>query len=172
MGSNGSGTPAERAVRHAYDAYGDALYAYVLRLVGGDRFKAEDVVQETMLRFWQKGLLLEDEAVRPWLFKVAHRVVIDAHRRTLVRPTEVHTEPAQDALGCEDDGIRRTMDALVLAEALSTLSASHRRVVVQVYLMGDTGLEAARDLNIPLGTVKSRSHYALRMLREAMVEAA
>ena len=58
-----------------------------LRLTGGDRGRAEDVVQETMLRAWRHPEALDPARgeIRPWLFTVARRIAIDAHRAALVR---------------------------------------------------------------------------------------
>ena len=56
---------------------------------------------------------------------------------------------------------------MVVLDALNRLSPEHREVLEQVYLKGNTVAEAAKELGIPPGTVKSRSFYALRALRDA-----
>ena len=63
--------------------------------------------------------------------------------------------------------IGEVVNSMVVVDALSRLSAEHRAVREQVYLKGNTVTEAAEALGIPPGTVKSRSYYALRALREA-----
>src|SRR5262245_63212019 len=74
-----------------YRDYHRPLLAFVLRLTGGDRQHAEDVVQETMVRAWRSvdTLSLQSESVMPWLATVARRVVIDQWRRRGSRPPEV-----------------------------------------------------------------------------------
>ncbi|WP_455430625.1 sigma factor-like helix-turn-helix DNA-binding protein [Paractinoplanes durhamensis] len=67
----------------------------------------------------------------------------------------------------EGDHADRVVNSMVVVDALSTLSDEHRAVLEQVYLRGSTVSEAAEVLGIPPGTVKSRSYYALRALREA-----
>ena len=66
-----------------YQAYRAPLLAFVLRLTGGDRQHAEDVVQETMVRAWREAgrLDLSGPSLMPWLTAVARRIVIDEHRR-------------------------------------------------------------------------------------------
>ena len=59
------------------------------------------------------------------------------------------------------------VNSMVVVDALSRLSTEHREVLEQIYLQGSTVAEAAKTLGIPPGTVKSRSYYALRALREA-----
>ena len=62
------------------------------------------------------------------------------------------------------------MQSWVVADALSRLSLDHRAVIVECYYRGRSVAEAARALDIPAGTVKSRTHYALRALRLALEE--
>lgn len=69
-------------MRRLYDHHAPALKGYVTALLGGDRHGAEDVVQETVLRAWRHADKLDGSAdtFRPWLFRVARRLVIDKHR--------------------------------------------------------------------------------------------
>ena len=69
-------------LRALNDKYARALWSYVVRLNGGDRVKAQDVVQETMLRAWRNGGVLEQAggSQRGWLFAVARHIVIDESR--------------------------------------------------------------------------------------------
>ena len=62
------------------------------------------------------------------------------------------------------------MEAWQVADALASLSADHRTVLLETYYRGRTVTEAATTLGIPVGTVKSRSYYALRALRLALEE--
>ena len=64
-----------------YDRYRAPLLGYVLRSVGGDYQQAEDIVQETMTRAWQRSDQLTPEDAGPWLFKVAHNLVVSGFRR-------------------------------------------------------------------------------------------
>lgn len=69
-------------MRALYREHAGPLLAYVLRLVAGDRQRAEDVVQETLIRAWKNAGQLNRAtgSVRPWLVTVARRIVIDGHR--------------------------------------------------------------------------------------------
>src|SRR6266567_3221281 len=77
-------------VAELYRRYRGPLLSFVLRLTAGDRQRAEDVVQETMLRAWrQAGELDQDgRSLMPWLATVARRIVIDEQRRRNARPAE------------------------------------------------------------------------------------
>jgi RNA polymerase sigma-70 factor (ECF subfamily) len=160
----------EVALRELYDAHAGALLAYSMRLTNGDRGRAEDVVQETLLRAWRHREALDESRgpVRPWLFTVAHHVAIDAHRARAARPTEVGdavlaTVPAADEIDAR-------LDQLLIADAMAALSPEHQGVIVQTYYLGRSVSDAARELGVPPGTIKSRTFYALRALKLALAE--
>jgi len=164
------GEAGERALRALYDAHAPALLGYALRLCDGDRTRAEDIVQETLLRAWRNLDRLDESAgpVRPWLFTVAQRVAIDAHRARRARPSEVGD--AALALVPGLDQLEGALDRIIVGDALESLSPEHRAVIVETYYRGRTVAETAGALGIPAGTVKSRCYYALRALKLALAE--
>ncbi|BBA97023.1 putative RNA polymerase ECF subfamily sigma factor [Actinacidiphila reveromycinica] len=162
--------PEEDLMRALYHEHAGALFAYVLKLVAGDRHLAEDVVQETLLRAWKNASRLDPAArsLRPWLVTVARRIVIDGHRSRLSRPPE--TSPAVlDQLPARDE-LERSLRLMTISDALQDLSAAHREALVETYFRGRTVNEAAEELGLPPGTVRSRVFYALRAARNALEE--
>jgi RNA polymerase sigma-70 factor (ECF subfamily) len=145
------------------------LWSFVVPLVGGDRVRAQDVVQETMLRAWRRPDVLDQPngSVRPWLFTVARNIVVDEWRRHRTDRDVPLDSGAETAV---DDRTDAVLDTWIVGDALTRLSADHRAVLEQCYYQGRTTAEAARMLGIPQGTVKSRAHYALRALRLALQE--
>lgn len=164
------GGPEEDLVRALYREHAGALFAYVLRLVGGDRFLAEDVVQETLLRAWKSASQLDPTArsLRPWLVTVARRIVIDGHRSRQARPPEA-SPAALDQLPAEDE-LERSLRLMTISDALDDLTEAHRQVLIETYFKGRTVNEAAAELGVPPGTVRSRVFYALRSLKIALEE--
>lgn len=162
--------PDEELMRALYRDHAGPLLAYVLRLVSGDRYLAEDVVQETLLRAWRNASHLDPStrSLRPWLVTVARRVVIDGHRNRLARPPE--TGPAALEQVPAEDETERILRMMTIADALDDLSEQHRKVLVETYFKGRTANEAAAVLEVPPGTVRSRIFYALRSLRIALEE--
>jgi RNA polymerase sigma-70 factor (ECF subfamily) len=157
-------------LRAIFAEHGDALYAHALRLASGDRQKAEDLVQETLLRAWRHPEALDPDrgSVRAWLFTTARNLAIDSWRRRSVRVGEVITDsPPEPAT---DDETDRTVEGWLIAEALGRLSPVHREVLVECFYQGRSVAEAAARLGVPPGTVKSRTHYALRSLRLVLEE--
>ncbi|MFF0728737.1 sigma-70 family RNA polymerase sigma factor [Streptomyces sp. NPDC004134] len=168
MGSSAAVNARERALRTLYDEQAGALFTYVVRLLGGDRHRAEDVVQETLLRCWRTQDLDVGRPIRPWLFRVARNLVIDDYRLRMARPQEVGGDAWLDDLVTRSDDVDLLLSSLLLRSAFQQLSPHHREVLYETYYSGRSMREAARRLGIPPGTVKSRVHHAVRALRRAM----
>ncbi|MFC5031108.1 MULTISPECIES: sigma-70 family RNA polymerase sigma factor [Streptomyces] len=162
--------PEEEFMRALYREHAGALLGFVLNLVGGDRYLAEDVVQETLLRAWKSAGRLDPAArsLRPWLVTVARRIVIDGHRSRQSRPPEA-PPAALDLLPAEDE-LDRSLRLMTISDALGDLTEAHRQVLIETYFAGRTVTEAADELGVPPGTVRSRVFYALRALRNALEE--
>jgi RNA polymerase sigma-70 factor (ECF subfamily) len=157
-------------LRRLWDDHAGPLLAFVLRLTGGDRGRAEDIVQETLLQAWRHPEVLDPARgpVRPWLLTVARRVAIDHYRARQARPMEVGDE-GLDQLA-EDDGVDEALERWLVADALASLAPAHREALVHTYYAGRTVTEAAVTIGVPAGTVKSRVFYGLRALRLALEE--
>lgn len=153
-----------------HSEHAPALWSYCLRLTGGDRARAQDVCQETLLRAWQHPDVMArpTPSLRAWLFTVARHVVIDEWRSARSRVELVTDAPPERPLPREE--VDQLLQSWMVADALSRLSDDHRRVLYECYYQGRSVAEAARRLGIPEGTVKSRTHYALRALRLALEE--
>lgn len=162
-----AGDGAEALVRSLYEEHGRSLLAYCTRLTG-DRAAAEDVVQETLVRAWKHSAdLVESKgSVRGWLLTVARNIVTDRARARAVRPSEVAESPARPLV--ERDHSDSVVNTMVVLQALDQVSPEHREVLVELYYRGRSVSEAAKELGVPQGTVKSRSYYALRAVRAAM----
>ena len=156
-------------LRALHDQHAGVLWAYVVNLTNGDRGKAQDVVQETLLRAWRNPSVLDQSngSARGWLFTVARRIVIDEWRSNRNKPEVVTDVPPEERA---PDFSERIADRQLVVAAMRTLSAEHREVIAECYFRGSSVAQAAETLGIPPGTVKSRSHYALRALRLAMEE--
>ncbi|MFJ8794215.1 sigma-70 family RNA polymerase sigma factor [Streptomyces sp. NPDC102462] len=162
----GSRPAEDQALRALYERQADPLHSYVLRLLKGDLYRAEDIVQETLLRCWQHHELNDEaELLRPWLFRVAHNLVMDELRGRRTRTREVDSVEWLTDTHLESDGFDQILYGVVVGEALRKLSVPHREVLYLLYFQGLTTQEAAFFLGVPHGTVKSRAFYGLRMLK-------
>jgi RNA polymerase sigma-70 factor (ECF subfamily) len=156
-------------MRALHDEHAQALWSFVLRLTNGNRSLSEDVVQETLLRAWRAPKVLDGShgATRAWLFTVARHLVIDGWRSSRMQREVSVAEPPERATGDDTD---RMLQSWLVADALERLSLDHRRVLVACFYEGRSVADAAVRLGIPEGTVKSRTHYALRALRLVLDE--
>lgn len=172
-GQRGDGaSPADddAVVTVLYAKYREPLMTFVLRLTGGDKHHAEDVVQETMIRAWREArrLDLNEDSLMPWLTTVARRIVVDDHRRKQARPAEAGDELLPHLPAPDDTAA--SLQRLMVQEALSELSPAHRQVLNETILRDRTVNQAAQALGLPVGTVKSRVYYALRALHVVLAE--
>jgi RNA polymerase sigma-70 factor (ECF subfamily) len=164
-----AGAPApcpdrQALLRTLYDDHATVLRVYVTRLLG-DAHQAEDVVQETMLRAWRNAdaLVPERGSVGGWLMRVAHNIAVDKIRARKARPEEVEESAAEPSyLG---DHSAEVVEAVFVARSLARLSPAHREVLRAVYFADRTAVQAAEELGLPVGTIKSRTHHALRRLK-------
>jgi len=150
-----------------------AHYASLLRflngLTHGERQTAEDLVQETMLRAWRhvEKLPTDPDGERRWLFTIARRLVIDLVRSRQSRAPETPLFDMDWVSSAED-----TTDVAIATQSMLTafdrLSDAHRNVLSDLHFRGEAPDDIARKLRVPVGTVKSRAHYALRALRDGM----
>lgn len=160
----------DRLMRLLYDEHAQPLYRYVLKLVGGDSHRAEDVVQETLVRAWRNVSRIDADTrpLRPWLVTVARRIVIDDYRGRSSRPKEV--DPAPLEFMAAADELDDAMSFMVISEALEDLKPSHREMLLEVYTNGTSTRELSDKLGISLSAVKSRLFYSLQALRLALAE--
>ncbi|GAA0614243.1 sigma-70 family RNA polymerase sigma factor [Kribbella sandramycini] len=167
MGDYQGADAGETFVRSLYAEHGRSLLAYATRLTG-DRAAAEDVVQETLVRAWKHAADLNKGAgsVRGWLLTVARNIVTDRARARAARPAEV--ADVVDRPPVEGDHSDAVVNTMVVLGALDQVSPEHREVLVELYYRGRSVAEAAQELGVPPGTVKSRTYYALRALRAVM----
>jgi RNA polymerase sigma-70 factor, ECF subfamily len=174
-GAEAGGWPApegrvsdEALVRALYSEHAGPLLRYALHLTSGDRQRAEDIVQETLLRAWLHPAAIADRPARPWLFAVARNLAVDAYRARKARPPEVGEGALE--LVAVPDAADRALESWAVADALRALRPEHRGVLLETYYRGHSVSEAAVALGIPPGTVKSRTFYALRALKLALEE--
>jgi RNA polymerase sigma-70 factor, ECF subfamily len=158
-------------MQELHEEHAAALWSYCVRLTGNDAGRAEDAVQETLLRAWRHRDVLDRPPgqLRAWLFTVARNIVIDDWRARRSRP-EFSTAEVPEQLRDPPDHTDQLLLSWVVAEAFTRLSPEHRAVLVECYYGGRSVAEAAQRLGVPEGTVKSRTHYALRALRLALEE--
>jgi RNA polymerase sigma-70 factor (ECF subfamily) len=160
----------DRILTALHEAHCDAVRRFVRTYVS-DPGRAEDVVQETFLRAWQHvdRIDVTDGNPRSFLFTIARNVIVDQWRAQSRRAQLVHDATIVDAIPTEDD-VTKSLERILINESLSGLSPEHRDVIKALYFDDLSVTEAAARLHVAVGTVKSRSYYAVRALRAAFDE--
>jgi len=153
-----------------YDDHAPALFRFLLRLTGNET-ETKDALQEIFVRLAKSPRMLEGVAApRSYLFRLAHRLAIDRHRREVVR------READERAGREPHVVDGTEPAAedaawvrkILAASLEALPVEQRAVVALKVWEGMTFAEIAEALEISPNTAASRYRYALDKLREEL----
>jgi len=158
-----------------YDRHAGRVHVWALHALGGQA--AEDTLQEVFLRVWRHAGQFDATRGRfvTWLMAIArHHVSRELGRRgrlgRVVAAEEIEAlladaeEPDTDV---EEEALRRAYAAALLGE-LRRLPEEQRRIIVLAYFVGMTESEIARQLKLPLGTVKKRVRLAMQKLRKAL----
>jgi RNA polymerase sigma-70 factor (ECF subfamily) len=159
-----------------YDRYGRLMYSLILRVVRNESV-AEDLVQETFLRVWNRvhGFDQERGALGPWILAVARNRSIDYLRSIQGRDVESPLELERmenPALFSDLESEILNLDRVKrLKEAFQKLTPNQRTVIELAYYEGLSQVEMAEHLKQPLGTVKTWVRAALKVLREELHEA-
>jgi RNA polymerase sigma factor (sigma-70 family) len=154
------------AVRSVYREYGRLVYA-VAHKVLGDRTLAEDATQQAFVQAWRAAASFDPtRELGPWLATIARRAAIDVHRREARRATQAldDVSPGHPGVVTLPPSAEQAFDVWEVRRAVDELPEEERQVVQLQHLDGLTHAEVAARLDVPVGTVKSRSFRAHKRL--------
>jgi RNA polymerase sigma factor (sigma-70 family) len=162
-------TGDEEALETLYRRYGGACFALARRILD-DNHLAEDVVQQVFTALWKgSGFDVRRGALSTWLMSVTHHKSIDVLRKEAPRRKRLASEQALLEVAVSgpgpDEEAWMGLRAERTREALKTLPAEQRELLLLAYYGGYTQSEIAGLTGLPLGTVKSRTLTAMRKLR-------
>ena len=166
----------DAAFGEVYDKLAPRLFGYLVKHTR-DHARAEDVVQQTMLRIHRaRGRFLPGAEVMPWAFAIARRLLIDTHRRGGARhevlAKDDDQEEAQDLLVALDAGADEIAiakeTAAMLEKELARLPENQRVAFELIKQEGLSVAEAAQVLGTTVAAVKLRAHRAYEALREVL----
>lgn len=151
-----------------YRRYGGRIYRFGLNLLG-DAGLADELVQECFVRLWRTAgrFDLSRGTVAAYMFVMGRSIAADLRKRPSSRPLMLVDEAQIPA---QPDGVDQILETLMMRDALDSLSAAHREVLILVHAEGLTQSQIAERLGLPLGTVKTRMYHGLRALRAALGE--
>lgn len=157
----------QQAMADLYDLYGRMLYVLIVRIVHNPSV-AEDLVQESFLRAWNRAGQLSDSyaSVGPWLVMIARHCALD-----YLKSSHAHVSPLADIHDAEyaavmiDQEILESDRARLIQGAFRNLSENQRQVIQLAFYEGLSQTAIAERLHQPLGTVKGWARSALARLR-------
>jgi RNA polymerase sigma-70 factor (ECF subfamily) len=156
-----------QALADLYDRYGRIVYVVILRIVNHPGV-AEDLVQESFLRAWNRASSLKTDygSVGPWLLSIARHCALDYRRSPQFQLAgQVTVDEAWVAPVMIEDDLLTAERSRALEEAFLSLTENQRRVIRLAYYEGLSQAEIAEQLHQPLGTVKGWTRAALQRLR-------
>lgn len=155
-------------VRAVYQRYGRLVFAVAYKVLG-DQGLAEDATQQTFLQAWRAADRFDpSRAFAPWLVTIARRAAIDVYRQT--RRTREHAEldPEDPQLVSTHVSGERSYEMWEVRQAVDSLPTGEAELIKLQHFGGLTHAEIAERLNLPIGTVKSRTFRAHRRLVERL----
>jgi len=151
-----------------YDSYSEAIYGIICRMVT-NKAAAEDLLQDVFVKIWRK--IDSYDAARgtlfTWMINIARNICIDYLRskqyKQQMKVVENNFEYTESGVPAFEPNYHITN--VELHKVTQKLEVKHRQVIEMVYFRGYTHEEVAQILNIPVGTVKTRSRAGLKQLR-------
>lgn len=168
------------ALAELYDRHNRLIFGLILRIVR-DRGEAEDILQETFVRVWDRAEIYDARigGPLPWIVRVARNRALDRLRSRKVRAAV--DAPGVDVAAVEptaDTGIQSPEAAVLEAErrlrltdALARLPSSQRQLIEAAFFEGYTHSQLAQRFGLPLGTVKTRIRAGMIAMRQGLVHA-
>lgn len=152
-----------------YDRYAPMLFGIILRILP-DRETAEEALQDTFLKVWKSAASYEPAkgTLPVWIVRIARNTAIDRRRLRSFGQQQKTSGEEMERLA-EREGERDfNPDTIGIRESTANLPDEQRALIDLIYFNGFTHTEAAEELNIPLGTVKSRLRLAVSALRKLL----
>ena len=156
------------AVEALYDMYSSSLYGVISRIIV-DTAVAEDVLQETFVKIWHSFASYSTEKGRlfTWMVNIARNLAIDKLRSKDFKNQNKNQELEINVTFIDEQ--RNTVykpELLGIKDLVQTLKPEQKLILELVYFKGYTHVEAADELGIPLGTIKTRLRMAIQQLRK------
>ncbi|WP_426582284.1 RNA polymerase sigma factor [Mucilaginibacter sp. R-33] len=156
------------AVEALYDMYSASLFGVISRIIN-DTAIAEDVLQETFVKIWHSFSSYSAEKGRlfTWMVNIARNLAIDKTRSKDFKNQNKNQDIENNVTFIDEQ--RNTVykpELMGVKNLVQTLKPEQRLIIELVYFKGYTHVEAAEELGIPLGTIKTRLRMAIQELRK------
>lgn len=158
------------AFSYLYDNYSGAIYGTIVRMIPEEEV-AQDLLQETFVKIWKSFLMYNAEKGRlyTWMVNIARNLAIDHKRSRTFKSSEKNQDidKSVSAINRSQKSVFN-IDRIGLKDIVQKLKPESQQMIDLLYYGGYTQEEVAKELNMPLGTVKTRTRTALIELRKLM----
>jgi len=162
----------EKVLSILYERYSMALFGVIYRVLG-DQKLAEDQLQECFLKIWNYAGSYDASKGRlyTWMLRIARNTAIDATRSKSFKQQQ-KIQNLDNSVNVIDrkKSFELNVDTIGVKELIKQLNTKYALVIDKIYFQGFTQAETAQELNLPLGTVKSRTRKALGLLKQYLTE--
>ncbi|WP_242085412.1 RNA polymerase sigma factor [Aestuariivivens sediminis] len=155
----------KRAITLLFDNYSDALYGVVKKIISDDDV-AQDVLQESFVKIWRYSKKYDASKAKlfTWLYRIAYNTAIDKIRSLKNKNEKEVQIDVSSVYRITSNTLNQ--DVLDIKKHLRTIDEKYQIVINALFFEGMTQQEASDELNIPLGTIKSRLKIGLRELKK------
>ena len=155
----------KKAITLLYDNYSDSLYGVIKKIIADDD-TAQDVLQESFIKIWRYSKKYDSSKAKlfTWLYRISYNTAIDKVRSLKNKngkEVQIETSAVYKITSNE-----LNQDVLDIKKHLNTLDKKYQIVINALFFEGMTQQEASEELDIPLGTIKSRLKIGLRELKK------
>src|SRR5215204_6790757 len=173
--TNLDGPEVEGSISTLYDRYSRTVFGVGLNILG-DRSMAEELIQEVFLKVWRSSRTFDPSrgSFSTWLYRVTRNVALDLYRKRAKKVRQVsdgamHIAAARDSSDDPQEIMDESWLSWRVSMALEVLDAPHREVIELAYFSGLSQREISERTAVPLGTVKTRTARAYKILRKELL---
>lgn len=155
----------KKAISILYENYSDALYGVIKKIIRDDD-TAQDVLQESFVKIWRYSKKYDSSKAKlfTWLYRIAYNTAIDKVR-SLKNKDGIEVQIDKSSVYKISSG-ELNQDVLDIQKHLNSIDEKYQIVINALFFEGMTQQEASEELDIPLGTIKSRLKIGLRELKK------
>ncbi|XOV66648.1 MAG: RNA polymerase sigma factor [Fluviicola sp.] len=156
---------SEAAFAQIYDRYSASLYGVINKIVGEESV-AQDVLQDCFVTIWKKAPSFNSEkgSFFTWMLNICRNKSIDVLRKQNRESGHLNTMKETEALETREAAMN--VNTIGMNDIINKLPEEQKIIIEYLYFKGYTQKEVSEELNIPLGTVKTRARYAITELRK------
>ena len=155
----------KKAISLLYENYSDALFGVIKKVISDDE-TAQDVLQETFVKVWKNAQSYDPSKAKlfTWLYRIAYNSSIDKVRSESKKTKQEIQIEVSNVYKLTSEGLNQ--DVMDIKQHLKNLDEKYQIVINALFFEGMTQQEASDELDIPLGTIKSRLKIGLRELKK------